>query len=369
MLNTNPHQTQEQAPTSHLKRAAMGFRELMFPIQIISDSHKKLVKQNLIAIDNGFSDQMSANTEIFTSFTIMYGQWKCNWTCPQFCYTKSLKTEGIQTEKLKILIDRSRDMGAKFTYWPGVGELTLFPEFWEIQAYQTNIKLPAITYSNGSVFVDDALAQTHLGLNANQAIELVGKNPGLHLYIKYWSTDQKLAMKMVGAKDENEIPYVDYMGVQVPTAFARLHAIYGNRIGLQTMVIPENFEDFKKNILPFCLNNNINMFAEPVINSGNARKSLASLLSTSQISEIQQYLASGVNYCQERQYGELILVGNKITPGIAIPPRDQDAVVDSDDDLRSLMEILSDSYFAKYRNLSQKENACVCREYWLQRQV
>jgi len=341
----------------------IGFRELMFPVQVIADDHKNRVRKNLVAIDEGIFQQSEVHPFIFTSFTIMYGRWKCNWSCPQFCYTKNLEVPDVDNTYLQGLILSAQKMGAKFTYWPGTGEITLFKGFWDIQKFQGQHKIPAVAYSNGSVFVDDRLALSALGISSDQAVELLELNPDLHIYIKFWSTDEELARKLVGVTKERDLPYTDYKGLRMPLAFARLHERFGSRIGLQTMVIPENFEDYKNNILPFCLANGINVFAEPVINSGAAAKSISSMLSATQMAEIQQFLASGVNYCQARQYGELILIGNKLTPGIAIPPRDEDVVASEAD----LLKITSDSYFAEYRKMSLKENACVCREYWLKK--
>ncbi len=353
--------------------------ELIFPIQRIAEDKELQVYRSIKEMDfrlETLGDRVAARsvmphgTQCFTKFTLLFGRWVCNFKCPEYCYTKDLQAGVTTLSQTKALIEEARSHGAAFTYWPGTGEVTLLRDFWELMAFQASVGMPAVVFTNGSIFVDDRLCHRVLGISSGELLKRVEEMPGLHFYVKAWSTDVNIASRMTGISPDT-YPYSDTYGLTLPLAYSLLRERIGDRAGLQCMVTRENFDSFAGEILPFSVENGVSIFAESVIYSGNAsrmKRPETGILSDAQLDQVSHTFASGGKYCERRQFGEVMLVGDKLSPGIAIPPRDEDIVaLDGKASVRSLVDVFFNRYFREMRRKSEAINRCLCREFWNER--
>ncbi len=349
--------------------------DLIFPLQGQQIRGRKSLHARLQYLDQAiasgaiqsWSDTAFEEQPFLSSATFLYGPWRCNFSCPRYCYTKQMHTAMLSQETIRQLIAWAKARGAQFTYWPGVGEVTLFRDFWSLMEYHTTLQLPAIVFTNGSVFVDEHLCQSALGISCKTLLDRCATFPSLHWYVKVWSTNAEVGRNMTGTQAAAQYPYVTYKGMSCPQAFAALHSRFGNRIGMQCMVTQRNYNDFCENILPFCLKEQVPLFAEPLILSGNAHANpmvLAELLTGEQQQVLQSIFASGGEYCRRRQFGECIVIGNAFSPGIAIPPRPEDTLFDQHDTLRDPTSIYFNPYFREMREKSEQLGDCLCRARW-----
>ncbi|MBU0505367.1 hypothetical protein KJ708_05180, partial [bacterium] len=331
-----------------------SFDKLVFSIQSqtlkINKSYEiiKNVDRQLCNVSEKYSGDISSiklPDRAINRLTILYGSHLCNFNC-LYCYTKNMKDSPVDIAIYKQIINQLTSLNLQYTYWPGIGELTLLPEFWKLMKYQAELHLPAVVFSNGSVFYDDDLATKYLNKNAGELFVIVDELPSLHLYIKMWSTNQDMACAMYGVS-KRDYAYAKYKGVFVPLALKLLHERYGNRIGIQCLVTRDNFYDYTETILPFCIEEKIPLFAEPLILSGNAAKIDVEekCLTKEQEDSVRHSFASGELACRKRQYGEMILMSDAMTPGIALQPRKEDRIIDENGKLRSLDRIYFSSYF------------------------
>ena len=256
-------------------------------------------------------------------------------------------------------------MGAQVTYWPGEGELTLLKTFWDVMNYQAQNNLPAVLFTNGSIFHDDNISKGVLGEISDGLVERLNRDyPGLHLYVKYWHSDPKIAAEMVGV-NEREYPYEKLSGRNVPLSLAKLlQKVERERLGFEVMVSRGNYNDVVENLLPTTEELGIYAYVEPVIFSGNATKKQKELALTSeQHYKLRDIFASGGRYCEKRQSTELIVKGTMLTPGIAIPPRADDLILDENGVVKDVFQVFHNNYFRKMRRISEEQGGCLCRTY------
>jgi len=294
-------------------------------------------------------------------FTDLMGPWKCDFKCP-VCYTYGTNGLVHTTEQTIGAIKQAQGMGAKVTYWPGKGELTLLKDFWAVMDWQEKDRLPAVVFTNGSIFHNDRISHSVLGVDSAGAIAKVTDYAGMHFYIKYWSSEQEKAAEMVGVKQDS-YPYAKYEGKSVPLALAKLLDSVGTeRVGVEVMVSRQNFEDVMDNVIPTILELGLYSYIEPIIFSGAAEGQYALALTPEQNSVLMPVYASGGAFCEKRQSTELILVGDKLTPGIAIPPLQENGIVDDSGKVRDLFSLFHGRHFRDARKIMEKVG-CICRAF------
>jgi len=339
-----------------------------FPILENSPAEKsRLSDQNKRADElfaQGKQDEAGALREnSATRLTIMMGPWKCNFDCP-ICYTHGMKDGTLSADQTIQVIKQARGMGIKLTYWPGEGELTLLRDFWRVMDYQAQTSLPSVVFTNCSIFHDDRIAQGVLGISSSELLaKLNSAYQLMNFYGKFWHSDQKKAAEMVGVKPDS-YPYETVRGMKIPLGLANLLSGIGKgRIGAEVMVSQENYEDVMQNIIPTILELGIYAYMEPIIFSGAAQGKFHLQLTPEQYASLASIFASGGEFCDKRQSIELILKGDKLVPGIAIPPRAEDRVIDGNENVNDLFGIFHNDHFRKMRALSENSR-CICRDFW-----
>jgi hypothetical protein len=362
-MNKKPIYTDNEVP---------NFYDLIFPVQNIANENISrsfsLIKEIDKSIENGtcFTHKLKIPFSSIYKLTILYGRWICNFTCPNYCYTKNQNSKKLDTQFIKKIITYFYNNGCLYTYWPGVGEITLIPDFWDIMKFQNTINMDAVVFTNGSVFIDEDLCHATLKGSTKEFLNRITEYKNTHFYIKLWSTNARKAAQMVGVSAETKYPYESYLGLNVPKAFKELHRRFGKRVGLQVMVTKENYQSYQNEILPFCRENKISLFAEPTIFSGNAKYSSFArnnALSDDERIKVEKTFASGGIACSRRQFGEIIINGDRLVPGIAIPSRDLDSIETAKNDLRIIDQIFFNEYFRSQRKYAEKNNGCLCRKY------
>ncbi len=296
--------------------------------------------------------------------TIMHGPKLCNFTCPHYCYTEGLAHGVLDKGQVLEVMGQAIELGMKVTYWPGLGELALLKEFWEIQGWLHEKGIGSFVFTNGSAFWNNELALKTTGMDSDYLTGLVRKL-GIRLYVKYWSTDPGKAAGMAGVA-EADYPYVTKDGISMPLALARLmERIPAEQLGVEIMVARENHEDVVNNMLPAVNRLGLYGYVEPAILSGNATGRKADLsLTPKQHASLSHLFASGGTYCEKRQAVEMILIGDCLSPGVAIPPREDDRAVDDNGRVRDIFSIFHNEYFRNMRKRAEKLNGCLCRAYW-----
>lgn len=343
----------------------------LFPILEVSLEEKARlseVNRTLDALfEKGYREEaqkLKANS--IKRATFLYGLWLCNFRCPKYCYTKGTSDGVLTVDQTLKVIEQAKEMGAQVTYWPGEGELTLLRTFWDVMDYQSQNNLPAVLFTNGSIFHDDKISKRVLGESSDDLVSRLDRDyPKLHLYVKYWHSDPKTSAEMVGV-DEMEYPYEKVNGKNVPLSLAKLLQKIGReRLGVEVMVSRENYNDVVENLLPTAKELGIYAYVEPVLFSGNAtnkQKELA--LTPEQHHKLMDVFASGGSYCEKRQSTELIVKGSMLTPGIAIPPRVDDTIIDDLGNVVNVFDVFHNGYFRKMRKISDEQGGCLCRKYW-----
>ncbi len=342
----------------------------LFPIINTPEEEKIRLSELNKTIDNLFEegrieDAYKLRPNSIERLTILYGPWLCNFRCPNYCYTKGTSNDVLTTWQTIGVIEHAKEFGAKLTYWPGEGELTLLKNFWDIMDYQARQKMPAVLFTNGSIFHEDKISIGVLDLKSDELIQKLREEyPELHLYVKFWSSDPVKAAEMVGVNSK-EYPYESVNGRKVPLALAKLYdGINKERLGVEVMVSRENYDDVVENIIPTINELGIYGYVEPVTFSGNARGREEKLdISEEQHKYLDRIFASGGEFCKKRQSVELVVKGSKLAPGIALPylPRAEDVVIDESGRIKDLFEIYHNEYFREKRRVSEKLNACMCR--------
>src|SRR3989344_1182946 len=134
----------------------MGLKRL-FPILEVSQEEKARLSEINKTIDNLFGEgkveeaqNLKANS--IKRATFLYGPWLCNFRCPKYCYTQGTSDGVLTVDQTLNVIGQAKEMGAQVTYWPGEGELTLLKTFWDVMNYQAQNNLPAVLFTNGSIF-------------------------------------------------------------------------------------------------------------------------------------------------------------------------------------------------------------------------
>lgn len=341
----------------------------LFPvIEIKPEEKRRLSKLNGI-IDKFFEegkveDVIKLKPNSTKRLTILYGPWICDFKCPSYCYTKGTTNGVLNSEQAKEVIKQAQKMGAKLTYWVGEGELTLLRDFWDIMDYQAKQRLPAVVFTNGSIFHDDKISTSALGIKSDELVEKIRTNyPDLHLYVKFWHSDQEKAAEMYGV-DPKKIPYTTLNGRRVPLALAKLYeTVNRERLGVEVIVSRENYDDVVNNIIPTIKELGIYGFLEPVLFSGNAKGKQQYLsLTPEQHKHLESVFASGGDYCEKRQSTDLIVKGSKLTPGISVPPRNEDSIIDESGNVKDVFSIYHNEYFRDVRKRSE-DLTCLCRTY------
>lgn len=340
----------------------------LFPVLSLTLKKKNQLAERNRTIDyyleKGLDVPKSMKKDSIYRLTIMHGPKICNFNCPKYCCTEGIAKGQLNKEQLKKVIDQASNIGIKVTYWPGLGELTLLKDFWEIQDYLKEKDIKSVVFTNGSAFWNNDLAKEYTGMKSSELIKKV-KDLGIHLYIKYWNSNPKKAAKMAGI-NPHEYPFIRFKGKNIPLALSNLmQEIPRERLGVETMVSKENYDDVIRNIIPTINELDLYGYLEPVIFSGKAegkQKNLA--LSPNQYLSLADIFVSGGNYCEKRQSVELILVGNRMSPGIVIPPREKDKVIDKYGNVSDILKIFHNPYFRKIRRISERLDGCICRAIW-----
>jgi hypothetical protein len=342
----------------------------IFPVIEIDAPRKNYLSERNKVIDELFlvgnvDEALKLKEDSIKRLTLLWGPWLCNFKCPKYCYTKGTGDGVLTTGQTKEVIEQARLMGANVTYWPGEGEVTLLHNFWDIMKYQKEKNLPSVLFTNGSIFHDDKITRGVLDIDSDRLIDqLNSEYSGMHFYIKYWSSNPTNAANMVGVQP-NEYPYETINGNRIPLSLAKLlEKVDKRRLGVEVMVSQENYDDVINNILPTINDLDIYGYIEPMLFSGNATSHLSALaLNSSQNTSLAEIFASGGNYCEKRQSIELIVKGAKLTPGIAIPPRDEDSIIDANGNVIDLFSSFHNAYFRDMREKSRKFGGCLCRRY------
>ena len=323
----------------------------LFPILEANPEEKARLSEVNGTIDTLFEngdiyETQKMKTDSIKRVTFLYGPWLCNFRCPKYCYTKGTSDGVLTADQTLNVIEQAKEMGAQVTYWPGEGEVTHLISFWDIMNYQTKNNLPAVLFTNGSIFYDDRISKRVLGESSDGLVGRLDEDyQGLHLYVKYWHSDSKKAAEMVGV-DEREYPYEKVNGRNVPLSLAKLlDKVKKERLGVEVMVSRENYDDVVENLLPAVEELGIYAYVEPVIFSGNAtnkQKELA--LAPKQQSRLRDVFASGGTYCEKRQSTELIVKGSMLTPGIAIPPRAEDTILNDSGKVKDVFQVFHNAF-------------------------
>ncbi|MBI2343386.1 MAG: hypothetical protein HYV02_03475 [Deltaproteobacteria bacterium] len=338
--------------------------ELIFPVQVMSSRERTTMRERIAAIDAQLEcgDVTMAEIDRLTCgpllerLTLLLGPYRCNFRCPNYCYTKGMQARPLALPLLQEVTDWAVQRGIRYSYIVGLGEVTLLKDFWTLMDYQTHLGLPAVVFTNGSIFVDERLCQRILHMSCGELLSRVGQMPH-YWYVKCWSSDAAKASAMVGVSSSNHYPYARYGGMQVPQAFAILHETVAHHAGLQCLVTKRNIAEFRDNILPTCLDQRFALFAEPLLLSGNAHNNpvaMAELLSPTDAEAFRHLFASGEWRCASRQFGEMILIGDRLSPGIAIEPRAEDTLLGPTQTLVSPGARYFNAYFRQMR----RESAC-----------
>jgi hypothetical protein len=230
--------------------------------------------------------------------------------------------------------------------------------------YQAQTGLPSVVFTNCSIFHDNRVAQGVLGINTSELLaKLNSTYPLMHFYGKFWHSDQKKAAEMVGV-NSSAYPYETVRGMKIPLGLANLlNAIGKERVGAEVMVSQENYENVMQEVIPTIIELGIYAYIEPIIFSGAAQGKFHLQLTPEQYASLAPIFASGGEFCEKRQSTELILFGDKLTPGIAIPPRAEDKVLDGSENLNDLFDIFHNEHFRRIRTLSENSR-CICRDFW-----
>jgi len=343
--------------------------KMIFPVIEVRNEEKQLLSDRNKGIDSLFeqekeNDARALKPDSIRRATFLYGPWICNFKCPKYCYTRGTSDGVLTPDQTLKIIEQARSMGAKATYWPGEGELTLLKSFWDIMQYHAKTNLPAVLFTNGDIFQDNTISRRTLGIDSDVLIDKLNRNyPRLHLYLKFWHSNSEKAAEMVGV---SKYPYQMIGKRSIPSSLAKLLTKTDkNRLGVEVMVSRENFEDAINNILPTIEELDLYAYVEPVIFSGNAKMKQGELaLTPEQHHKLKEIFASGGDYCEKRQSTELIVKGTMLTPGIAIPPRPEDSILNIDGSIKDVFEVFHNPYFRKMRKLSEQQGGCLCRNYW-----
>lgn len=351
-----------------MKMRKIQLEKRLFPILVPT----KEEKQKLLELNRNIDDYLEKGLTLPKEFrknsiyrlTIMHGPKECNFNCLNYCCTEGIAKGHLDKEQLVNVIDQAADLGVNVIYWPGLGELTLSKDFWDIQNYINKKGMKSVVFTNGSVFWNDNLAKESIGMDSDQLITKA-RNLGIHFYVKYWNSNPKKAAEMSGVK-QKEYPFTSIQGKNIPLALSKLmEDVPKERLGVETMVSQENYQDVVKNIIPTINKLKIYGYLEPVIFSGKAegkQKDLA--LNQEQYRSLANIFISGGTYCEKRQCVELILVGDGLSPGIVIPSRNEDKVIDNSGRVRNIFDIFHNPYFRKARKISEKLDGCLCRAIW-----
>ncbi|VVB58073.1 Uncharacterised protein [Candidatus Anstonella stagnisolia] len=341
----------------------------LFPVLIASQLEKTILAARNREIDKLFEAGKILEAEklkegSLNRLTFLFGDGRCDFNC-SICYTFGSADGVLSAAQAISVIQQVNGMGAQVTYWPGEGELTLLRDFWKIMQYQADCKIPAVVFTDGSIFHSNKLSKSVFGISPDELVcNVAGTFPQLHFYVKFWHSFQRKAAEMVRVKPKN-YPYGKIGGKSVPLALVRLlEALGKERVGIQVMVSRENYKDVVENVLPIAKELDIYAYVEPIILAGRAQGRYDLLLTAAQHKTLSKIFASGGEYCEKRQSTELIVKGSMLTPGIAIPPREEDSILDEQGNVKDLFHIFHNGYFSEMRKKSEELGGCLCRAFW-----
>lgn len=343
----------------------MKLEKKLFQILLPDKEEREKIVENNLFIDKCIEKNKQSPKKIIKNslykISILHGPKKCNFNCPNYCCTEGISKGDLNKEQIKQVLDQAKKLGTKVTYWPGLGESFLHKDFWEILEYVKSKEMESVVFTNGSVFWNDELALEHLGKTSKELLDKI-KKLGTHLYVKYWNSGQEKASQMVGV-NEREYPYSKN---QIPLVLnVLMKNLPKEKLGVEVMVSKENYKDVVKNILPKINELGIYCYLEPVIFSGKAEGKQKELsLTSKQYNSLKNLFVSGGEYCQKRQSGEMILIGNRMSPGIVIDPRKEDSILNEKGNVKDIFSIYHNNYFRKVRKISNELKGCLCRAVW-----
>ncbi|MCK5630687.1 MAG: hypothetical protein KAI26_08755 [Nanoarchaeota archaeon] len=345
-------------------KTQVKLKKRLFPILVPTSDEKRAILETNRKIDycleNNLNFPPSLKNRSVYRLTAMYGPKTCNFKCPDYCCTEGISQGNLSSGQLKEILNQAKSLGVKSSYWPGLGESLLHKEFLNVLEYSHSLGIEPVVFTNGSLFWNNRLCNKSLGISSDELLNKL-RDLNVSLYVKYWNSDPKKAAEMTGVS-EKEYPYSRINGKSVPLALKKLvQYLPQERIGVETMVSGENYEDVIDNIIPNINDLNIHCYLEPVILSGKAENKMHLLLTAKQTQNLKNLFVSGGKYCQKRQALDLILIGNRMSPGIVIPPKEEDCVIDEDGKVKDLFEIYHNPYFRKVRKIAEQMDGCLCR--------
>ncbi len=203
---------------------------------------------------------------------------KCDANCKICCTDRTYKDdEELKIEEISPIFKQVKKLGCKTIYIPGEGEPLLDKNIWNILDLSRQMKFNVIIFTNGIILSNNNLARNQWGMTSEEVVRKLSAYP-VYIYHKLWSTDEMLLSELM------QIPRGIYSfstffingndnkakrTIMIPKGISLLLKYFPpDRVGIESVVTKQNFQELKNIIIPFIKQSGIKSYIEPLIHGG-----------------------------------------------------------------------------------------------------
>jgi hypothetical protein len=215
--------------------------------------------RNLSHSELAISVDRSRKKSVLLTVVMLTG--KCEANCKICCTDRTYKgDEELKIEEISSIFNQVTKLGCKTIYIPGEGEPLLDKNIWEILDLSRQIKFNVIIFTNGIILSNNTLARKQWGMSSEEVVKKLSAYP-IYIYHKLWSTDEKLLSELM------QIPRGMYsfstffingndnkakQTIMIPKGISLLLKYFPpDRVGIESVVTKQNFQELKNIIIPF----------------------------------------------------------------------------------------------------------------------
>lgn len=210
--------------------------------------------------------------------TVLMLTGKCNANCKICCTDRTYKgDEELKIEEISSIFKQVKKLGCKTIYIPGEGEPLLDSNIWRVLDLSKQMKFNVIVFTNGILLSNNDLAIKQWGMTSEEIVTKLSDYP-VYIYHKFWSTDDTLLSGLMQIPrgiysfssffidgDDNKAKRT----IMIPKGISLLLKYFPpDRVGIESVVTKQNFQELKNIIIPFIKQSGIKSYIEPLIHSG-----------------------------------------------------------------------------------------------------
>jgi hypothetical protein len=183
----------------------------------------------------------------------------------------------------------------------------------------------------------------------------------IYQYVKFWTTNKEKARNIY----HTNVDFVERNGITIPNSLdILLQTIPKERLGVEVVVREDNEQEIIEEIIPFCQEEEIKCFLEPIIQvkwASHIRH--PSIEAQQKIRDVMAIFEDG-KYCNDRAARDLVINVDTLAPCIVFQSLDRYKIINREGQVKDASELFRLFHDVAYRDMRHvfTGETCACKK-------